>query len=52
MNLYDILKIKKIQNLSWSSSNPLNFKGTKFNGEVNFKNTTLNGEKFTSHINH
>ena len=26
MNLLDILKIKKIPNLSWSSSNPLNFK--------------------------
>ena len=26
MNLLDILKIKKIQNLTWSSSNPLNFK--------------------------
>lgn len=28
MNLYDILKIKKIPNLSWSSSDPLNFKPT------------------------
>ena len=26
MNLLDILKIKKIPNLTWSSSNPLNFK--------------------------
>lgn len=26
MNLFDILKIKKIPNLTWSSSNPLNFK--------------------------
>jgi uncharacterized membrane protein YczE len=26
MNLFDIIKIKKIPNLSWSSSNPLNFK--------------------------
>tara|TARA_Y100000741_G_scaffold295909_1_gene236570 strand:- start:94 stop:753 length:660 start_codon:yes stop_codon:yes gene_type:complete len=26
MNLIDILKIKKIPNLTWSSSNPLNFK--------------------------
>ena len=26
MNLIDILKIKKIPNLNWSSSNPLNFK--------------------------
>ena len=26
MNLLDILKIKKIPNLAWSSSNPLNFK--------------------------
>ena len=26
MNLLDILKIKKIPNLNWSSSNPLNFK--------------------------
>ena len=26
MKLFDILKIKKIPNLSWSSSNPLNFK--------------------------
>ena len=26
MNLFDILKIKKIPNLAWSSSNPLNFK--------------------------
>jgi len=25
MNLFDILKIKKIPNLTWSSSNPLNF---------------------------
>ena len=28
MNLFDILKIKKIPNLTWSSSNPLNFKPT------------------------
>jgi len=26
MNLFDIIKIKKIPNLTWSSSNPLNFK--------------------------
>ena len=26
MNLFEILKIKKIPNLTWSSSNPLNFK--------------------------
>ena len=26
MNLFDILKIRKIPNLTWSSSNPLNFK--------------------------
>ena len=26
MNLFDIIKIKKIPNLSWSSSSPLNFK--------------------------
>ena len=26
MNLFDILKVKKIPNLTWSSSNPLNFK--------------------------
>ena len=26
MNLFDIIKIKKIPNLSWSSSKPLNFK--------------------------
>ena len=26
MNLFDILRIKKIPNLTWSSSNPLNFK--------------------------
>ena len=26
MNLFDILKIKKIPNLTWSSSSPLNFK--------------------------
>ena len=26
MNPFDIIKIKKIPNLSWSSSNPLNFK--------------------------
>ena len=29
MNLLQILKIKKIPNLSWSSSNPLNFKPNK-----------------------
>ena len=26
MNIFDIIKIKKIPNLTWSSSNPLNFK--------------------------
>ena len=29
MNLFKILKIKKVPNLSWSSSNPLNFKPNK-----------------------
>ncbi len=29
MNLLQILKIKKVPNLSWSSSNPLNFKPNK-----------------------